>query len=237
MLTQRRPGVFIFGWLGAKPYHLARVASFYDGLGVDCETFIQSHLSLLNIREQTTEMLKLYQKSLNRPVLMHVFSLNGGAVLFKTFADKNLAIKPEINLKALILDSTPGHVNTALYHRAFSQAIFPRSQTNAKIAQSVLKPLFHTFLFFARSHTKAATAYSEQFFAHPFRVPTLMLGSQQDELIPNRDMVEYAEKAARAGVDVRTRFWPDSGHIRLYREHRPEYIDLVREFTKQHLLK
>ena len=234
-MLKSQPAVFIFGWLGAKPYHLSRVASFYNGLGLECIPYIQSPMSLLNVREDKTGFQKLYERAVDRPIMCHLFSMNGASVFYKAFAGPDLVLKPKLNLKALILDSTPGQLNRALYHRAFASALFPRSPPLAQLANFVLTPVFDAFLVGARSHRAESQRQIRALYKHPIQAPTQMFCSAKDKLIPFDHQLQYAECARKAGVSVTMRVWPDSGHIRMYREHRDEYSALCREFAKQHL--
>jgi hypothetical protein len=236
MAVVSRPACFIFGWLGAKPYHLARIKTFYDGLGIDCEVYTQHATSLLDLRPDTQSFSRLYDQALQRPVLCHLFSMNGVSAFLKSFADSKWEVRPEINVKALVLDSTPGHVNTALYHRAFSQALFPHSPALNSIGQSLLSALFRLYLSAAKVHREKRMEQDRRIYERPFQYPTLMLGSKVDALIPYDHMMEYAETARKMGIVVETQFWPDSGHIRTYRDHRPEYIALVRNFAKKYFI-
>jgi hypothetical protein len=222
--------------MGARPRHLSRLATIYDGLNVECEMFIQRPLSVLNVPEQTSEMAALYDRALNRPVLIHSISMNGASTVLKTFTDHNLNLKPEINLRGLILDSSPGHITPGTSHWAFGHAIFPKQPILARAAAVAIKPFFRLFLILRGQDLLSGTAVADRFYRDPIKVPTLMLGSEHDELVLWKDMCEYADVARKAGIDVQTRSWPDSGHVRLYRDHPTEYANLVREFTKKHLL-
>ena len=235
-MLKAKPAVFIFGWLGAKPYHIARVASFYKDLDVECIPYIQHPISMLNVREDKKGFERLYEKAIDRPVMCHLFSMNGASVFYKAFTGSDLVLKPNINLRALVLDSTPGHINRELYHRAFANALFPRSRYLANAANFALKPVFDAFLFGARSHRAESQKQIRALYRHPIQAPTLMFSSARDELIPFQDQLEYAERAREAGITVQTRIWPDSGHIRMYRDHRPEYISLCRSFAQKYLL-
>jgi pimeloyl-ACP methyl ester carboxylesterase len=235
MALSRRPAIFLLGWLGCKDRHLQHIARFYDGLGVDCITFTENPISLLRFRSGKSVADALYQKALNRPVVFHSFSLTGVSAAIKAFVDPSLNFKPEIDVRGLIFDSSPGHVNAALPIRAFATVAFPKSPRLAKLAQIVVGPLFNLVVNMSDS-TNFGERVSHEIYAKPWTVPTLLLASQRDEIIPHKDVVEYAEAVVRAGGKVQTKFWPDSRHIQLSKDHPAEYKALVRAFVQEHLL-
>jgi pimeloyl-ACP methyl ester carboxylesterase len=226
----------ILGWLGCKPRQLQKVARFYDGLDVDRELFIEHPLSLVHVRTQRPAMEAVYRKAVGRPILVHGFSLTGASSLIKIFTDGDLHLRPGIDLRVLIFDSTPCRLSAAVHRHAFPKALFPNSRAGELAAKIVLTPIFDV-LMHATGALKWGENLTRQSFARPWKRPTLLLGSERDILVPNSELIAYGEAARRAGAHVETRFWPDSGHIRLSLDHREEYGDLVRAFTKAHLLK
>jgi pimeloyl-ACP methyl ester carboxylesterase len=235
MSVIRPPAVFLLGWLGCKQRHLQHIARFYDGLGVDCVTFTENPISLLRFRSGKSATDALYQKALNRPVIFHSFSLTGASALVKAFAGTRLDFKPEIDVRGLILDSSPGHVNSALPIRGFATVAFPNSPKLAKLAQIVVGPLFNLVVNMSDS-TDFGKRVSAEIYAKPCTLPTLLLASEKDEIIPYKDIIEYGEAVAKAGGTVQTKIWPDSGHIRMSKDHPEEYKQLVRAFVQKNLL-
>lgn len=231
----KKPAVFVFGWLGAKMRHVNTVADFYKHMDVEVIPYVQQPASLLNIKQDEKAFKRMYEQALNRPVFCHMFSMNGSSTFYKTFADKYMRLKSGIDLKALIMDSTPGRIDRDLYHRAFSKAIFPKSKILSAATNIALTPVFDTFLFLSKSHRKETEMTVKALFNNPVKVPTLMLASKKDELIRFGHMMEYADRAKQAGVEVHTKFWSDSGHVRLYKDHPTEYVELVQSFAKRFL--
>lgn len=231
----KKPAVFVFGWLGSKPRHVHTIAEFYRGMNVEVIPYIQQPVSLLNLKQDQKSFERMYNQALDRPVLCHIFSMNGSSAFYKTFADEKMIVNPRIDLRALIMDSTPGRVNRELYHRAFSKAIFPKSKVMSALAGAALTPVFDAFLLASKSHRKTTEATIQALYNNPVKVPTLMLGSEQDDLIFSKHMLEYAERARQAGAEVKTRFWGDSGHVRLYKDHRDEYVSLIQSFARKYL--
>jgi hypothetical protein len=78
-------------------------------------------------------------------------------------------------------------------------------------------------------------ARADALFKHPIRCPTLVLGSERGAMLPHVDIRDDASAASWAGPSVQTRFWADSGRIRLYRDL-AEYRDIVRVFAEANLL-
>lgn len=227
--------MFVFGWLGSKPRHVHAIAEIYRYMDVEVIPYIQRPSSLLNLKQDQKSFEKMYNQALNRPVLCHMFSMNGSSTFYKTFADEKMIVNPKIDLRAVIMDSTPGRVDRKLYHRAFSKAIFPKSRYMSALANIALTPIFDAFLMASKSHRKTTEATIQALYDNPVQVPTLMLGSERDELILHKHMLEYAERARQAGTEVQTRFWSDSGHVRLYKDHQNEYVALIQAFTRNFL--
>jgi acetyl esterase/lipase len=225
----------LLGWLGCKPRHLQKVARFYDNLDVDRELFIEDPLSLLHIRSQQAAMEAVYKKSLNRPLLIHGFSLTGASSLMKIFTERDMGFRRGLDVQGLIFDSMPGRLSANLHRHAFPKALFPNSRVGEIATKVVMTPIFDVLM-----NVTGTLQWGERLtrlaFAQPWKRPTLLLGSERDNLIPNSELVAYGDAARRAGANVETRFWPDSGHIRVSLDHRDEYARLVREFTKIHLL-
>jgi pimeloyl-ACP methyl ester carboxylesterase len=235
MAVSRQPVIFLLGWLGCKTHHLKRISRFYDGLGVECVTFVEDVWSLLRFRSSKARFDALYEKGLNRPVLFHAFSLTGTSAIIKTFANNDLDFKPEFDVRGLIFDSAPGSVHPALTIRGFATMALPHSPRLAAVTQAVVGPFFNLFVNLSDS-TKFGKGVSDRIYEKPSKVPTLILGSERDQMIPHTEMKAYAEAASRAGTLVQTKFWPDSGHIRLSKDHADEYKALVRAFAQTHLL-
>jgi pimeloyl-ACP methyl ester carboxylesterase len=230
-----RPLVVILGWLGSKPRNLQKIARFYDGLDVDRESFIENPLSVVHIRSQRPAMEAIYQKSLNRPVLVHGFSLTGASSMMKIFTDLDMHLRPGLDVRGFIFDSMPCRLDVDLHRNAFPKALFPNSRVGELATKVVLTPIFD-FVMNVKGALKWGEHLSRESFLRPWQKPTLLLGSEIDRLIPNSELVAYAEAARRAGAQVQTRFWPDSGHVRLSIDHQDEYRELVRAFAKEHLL-
>jgi pimeloyl-ACP methyl ester carboxylesterase len=234
-MAVQRPLVVMLGWLGCKTRHLQKIARLYDGFDVDREFFIEGPLSLIRLREQKTEMEAIYRKSLNRPLLVHAFSLTGASALIKTFTDANVKPRPGLDVRGLVLDSTPCRVTHEIHRKAFPKALFPNSRALERATQLLLTPLFDAFVD-ATGVIKWGARITAEIYRSPWANPTLMLGSVQDRLIPNSELVAYAELARKAGASVETRFWPDSGHVRVSMDHAAEYAEIVRAFARAHLL-
>lgn len=234
--TQKKPAIFIFGWLGAKEYHMDRVKSFYEEIGIPAFSIIQSYKSILNISSNQQKINEFVNEAQDRPLIAHVFSLNGASAFLKCFTDETLKLKPAIQMKGLVLDSTPGHINRTLYHRAFSKALFPRSNILSSIANVVLAPGFDAFLLLARKHNKESERMIKHIYEHPFTCPQLIFSSEKDKLIRNQDVREYEMKAREAGAIVTSKYYTDSDHIKMYRDHRPEYKQLIQEFACKYLI-
>lgn len=233
--NNKKPAVFIFGWLGAKEYHMDRVKSFYEEIGVPAFSIIQPFKSIINISNNQQKINEFVNEARNRPLIAHVFSLNGSSALLKCFADSSYQLKPEIQMNGLILDSAPGHVDRPLYRKAFSKALFPRSNTLSSISSVAMTPFVDIFLLFAKNHRKETDSMIKHIYDHPFTCPTLIFSSEKDQLIKNQDVREYEMKARAAGAIVSSKYYPDSDHIRIYRDHRAEYKQLIQEFTHKYL--
>jgi predicted esterase len=105
-----------------------------------------------------------------------------------------------------------------------------------KSAKIVLKPFVNLFLRLNRQHVETSGRIMEALYSDPFRKPTLLLGSERDEILPHSGFVEYRDLLVKKGIPVETRFWKGSGHVRLHKDYPEEYRDAVREFAKKNLL-
>jgi pimeloyl-ACP methyl ester carboxylesterase len=233
-MTVSRPAVFLFGWLGCRPHQLRQIANFYSDLDVDVEPFIEDPLSHFGIRLQHRSHEALYKKAVDRPILVHLFSLNGETALLSSFTQSGI-LKPGINLRGLITDSAPGHPVEAMGIRACAQALAPNSPTIAAIARALFPAVFPVVKA-AYPGVRDRFVPVDAVFRRPFACPTLVLGSKKDGIVPHADMAEYASAAERAGATVNTRFWDGSGHVRLFKDYAEEYGALVRAFAQAHLI-
>jgi hypothetical protein len=210
MLVRKRAAVCLFGWFGARSAQLSRLAGIYDGLDADVELFKESLVSSLQFREQTADICALRQKVTGRPLLVHVFSMNGAASFLKTLTDERLDLQPGIDLRGLIFDSAPARMRLGELPEPFGNAMFPRNKWLAAAATFVIRPVFHLYCMASGKGQKDLDRFTRGFFGRPFNVPTLVLASERDTTLEPGHMRDYAESVARAGVPVQTRFWPDS---------------------------
>jgi acetyl esterase/lipase len=119
---------------------------------------------------------------------------------------------------------------------SFRQALTPRNPILARAVETFVFSPLALILSKAFPPARRNAKLAQRFYENPLSVPTLILGSEKDAIVQHKEMVEYAEIAAKRGISVETRFWPDSGHVRVWKDHSKEYADIVRAFTKAHLL-
>lgn len=244
--SHKKPAIFLFGWLGAKKYNLHKISKFYtDTMNVDIFPFIQTPQSLLNItRDKGLD--EIYNNALNRPILIHIFSLNGASTFYKSLSENNLpldknvpdndlklTLKPNLDIRGLIFDCTPGRVTRSLYHRAFSNAIFPKSLFLRQTASFALTPIFDLFLFFARKHRKISSLQLKTLYNDPLKYPSFFFTSKKDDLIPSKDVLEYANEVKNMGLPVQTCVFEDSTHVKGYHDHRDFYRRTITDFAKK----
>lgn len=217
-------------------------------MNVDVIPFIQSPESLLNL-SRDKGLDNLYKIALNRPIIFHIFSLNGASALYKSFTlndklfdlkklsntndkDLKLILRPNLDIRGMIYDCTPGTVNRSLYHRAFSSALFPHYPKFKSIASLCLTPIFDLFLLLASKHRKMSTIQLKSFYNDPLKFPSLFFASKSDDLIPYTDVMAYANKVKQCGVPIQTCIFKDSTHVKGYHDHRLFYKRTVSEFAK-----
>ena len=207
-------------------------------MGLDYKSMIQSYLSVLNITNDQKKFDAMYNAAKGRDTFCHIFSLNGASSFVSSLMKSDLSgFKEGINVKSIIWDSSPGTSPDFIYHKAFAKSIFPSSKVLSSVTSALLLPVFSVFLHNAKAHKAKAQSMIDHIFSHPFTMPQLVMGSKHDYIIRFEDMKRYVDAAKEAGVDIHTRFWDDSDHVRLYHDHKQEYISLVKEFTKQQLNK
>ena len=233
--SKKRPAVLIFGWLGAKPYNINKVARLYSDFDIDHESYIQTPESLLSLKQDTKGFNNIYEMAMGRPIICHVFSLNGASALYKSLTDKKGGFKPNLNIKGLIFDCTPGHPTRNLYHTAFSNAIFPKSPKCRKCANFLLKPAFDLFLLANGNHRREKSQIVRACYSNPFNIPTMLMTSKKDNLIKYTDVLEYANELRKRNIYEETHVWEDSPHVAMYRDHNEEYKKYVNSFVKKFL--
>ena len=227
----KKPTIFIFGWLGAKDFNLNKISCFYKNAGFETESIIQSPTSLLNIKRDKS-LDEFYKKAIGKPIVCHLFSLNGASAFYKSFTSNNLIIKPNLNIKGFIMDCTPGHVERALYHRAFSNALFPNSPQLKSAMSGLLTPLFQLFLWCARSHRKESARMLRSLYNNPLQYPTLAITSKKDDLIPYQDVLEYVNNLKKTATPVQDCVFYDTTHVKAYHDHTKFYKNMVTNFAK-----
>ena len=235
MISSPRPTVFAFGWLGAKPKHMIKLNKIYNSMGYDFHSIIQSPFSMLGIKPMTSKYEELYNHAIGKPILCHIFSLNGAHSFLKTMTDGNYRFRPKLNIRGLILDSTPGKLYHDIYSEAFSKALFPSFPLFGKLSQSGLQYLFNIFFKRNKKHLEEAHSMISSVYSHPFKAPQLILASEKDEIVRCNDIKEYENIARNIGVYVKSRYWSDSGHVQLFRDHMEEYIRLMKDFSSRFL--
>lgn len=230
MLSEKKPLIAIFGWLGAKPRHIAEIKSIYKGLPVETVAHVQKPLATLNIRSEKKVVDDIYRRSQGRPLLCHVFSLNGASALVKTFSE-NYKWRENVKFSGIIWDSTPCLPYPDTYRAAYSRAMFPHHKAMAKITESLLYLPFAAYQTLGRKHLKEFEQMLGMIENVPPLCPQLFLSSLKDDFVPTADVMYHADRIKEMGADVDMRVWDDSGHIRMFRDHPSEYNSLVLDFA------
>ncbi|EAX95591.1 hypothetical protein TVAG_370950 [Trichomonas vaginalis G3] len=234
MIASRKPLVLAFGWLGAKPYHMNSFKKIYNGIGLEYKSMVQSYMSILNLKDDHKKFEEMYEAAKNRDVLCHIFSLNGASSFLDSLMEPDcIHYKPNINVKAIVWDSSPGTSPKNIYHKAFAKSIFPKSPFLANALSAVLIPPFNLFLNLSKNHNARAQYKISSAYANPPTCPQLSLSSTKDYIIKHEDVVRYIENARKAGANVEAKFWEDSDHVMLYHDHKQEYIKIVQDFAKK----
>lgn len=235
-MLSKSPAVIAFGWLGCKDYNLRKVGRIYAPENIEFKFMIQSPLSILNIKSDQKKFDEIYNYAKNKDVICHIFSLNGASSFIESLMRPDLTdFKPNLNIKGLIWDSAPGFAAEDTYHEAFAKSMFPKSPRKEKVTSALLNPFFKAFLHFSKKHNEESKEKYRLVYKNPFKLPQLVMGSKNDSILNWKDMKAYAEKACEAGSDVQTRFWNDSGHVSLYKDHFDEYQQLVLNFARKNL--
>jgi hypothetical protein len=205
---------------------------------VDCLQYTVSIPTILGITTQERERETIRRLTAGWPLLFHFFSLNGVGSCFRAFSDLTqpiVALSPDVDVRTVIMDSTPGRMHPGVYDAGFAAAMSVRGLTG-RAASFVLKPFVQGLLALGKPRYATAQKIVDTLYGCPFRSPTLLLGSERDSVLPHAGFVEYGELLAAKGIPVQSHFWKDSEHIRLYKDHPDEYRALVRAFAQAHLL-
>jgi len=231
MLNKPTPTILTFGWLGCQERHIRRIQSIYRNLNVDNSWMIQSPMSIIGVNTNTRDFERIRDNSIGKPVICHVFSLNGASSMIQSLADKNYEFFKDIDLRGIIWDSSPGTVYREMYHQAFAKAIFPRNKNLEKIASVVLDPLFDIFLVFSKSHEKKSQDMINSLYTNPPKCRQLVLGSNSDKIVLPHTTKLYVNTLQEKGINVKSKFWDDSAHVRMFIDHQEEYSKLVSDFV------
>lgn len=232
MIQSKKPLVLAFGWLGSQDYHMHSFEKIYKNAGYDFKFMIQSKLACLDLKQDTKKYEEMYDAARNRPVMCHIFSLNGAFGFLNSMKQNNyIDFKPDLNIKGMIWDSAPGRGAGDHYNRPFARAIANRSEVMYQFLKYALIPPFKLFYLFSHNHRKLRDQRIQSMYNHPFPFKQLLIASKYDRVIKYKDMMEYVNNAKKQNVDITTKIYNDSDHVMLYHNHKDEYTRLILDFA------
>ena len=230
-----KPLVLTFGWLGSKERHMKQIEELYKDLNIEFKYLIQSHLSILGIKENKKKFIEIYEYSKNRNIFCHIFSLNGLSSISKSLLKEDLTFFSNLNIKGIIWDSSPGKISKNLYHKSFAKAIFPNNKILENVSSLLFQPSFYLFNNLFKKNNLNSLNKINLLYKKPFNYPQLIFASKNDQIISFNDINEYLNICKNKNIKINFKFWNDSGHIRLFKDYPIEYKEILNKFIKKNV--
>ena len=234
---QHTPLAILLGWGNGHYKHLSKYSLLFEKHNFTTVCLTTSLLKLFtrpvsmanqccaDILRATSE---LTNQNKDRPVIVMTFSNTGTAVFYSLV--KHLHKDPSsLNLIGTIFDSCPIPMN--------KNAI--RASENGALAYFKSSSLFTKFM--VKNITKVLSGIV--LYTNPVRKvflttlvestcpgPQLFLFSEADELVRWEDIEDFVKERQLRGVEVYSRRWKDSKHVRHLNTHSEEYEAEVDEF-------
>lgn len=233
--------ILLLGWHGSRERHLRGLARHYTArMSADVTISIPRSFEAFSrrggwAREGRRLADELARAHADRPLpfAIHSFS-NAGFWSARALFD---ALDPSLRAhhRATILDSAPGfpeHVPPRFTARYASRAMLPGLLTALRQRPAhthpLLTPPIAALLGLWHLIAPEQVRFMESSLAAMRAVhrakPLLLVWGGADELVPSEHVARFAEDAARDGVLVERRYFPDGQHVRHLVAHRHEYL-------------
>ncbi|KAI6221552.1 hypothetical protein M3Y95_00973800 [Aphelenchoides besseyi] len=249
------PICVLLGWGGAQEKQVVKYSQIYESKGCEVIRYIApfgrlSGRSFASYRKYAED---LYERALvdirdqpQRPILFHLFSMNGISVFTQTWDllnQKPKGAELKSRVCGLIFDSGPSDTVPSTSAIAFSVASFPPGGgvLNAIGRMAMYIVVFcYVALFRLIQWTKYTLGdrgiyereicYYRMLKLDDLPKNQLYLYSKIDTMIRYFDVDRFAEHQQKLGANVTQRCWPDSNHIQHLRKYPDDYVKLCDEF-------
>jgi hypothetical protein len=232
--------VLLLGWADGPLEYVQNYAAIYGNARVvvqlsQFKLFVYTDAALLNMMLPVVEWLKEQkvdnQSGLSPPLIVHLFS-NGGALLLCALQLAADRARLKLDIKGIICDSAPS--KGRLVEGVKVGTMWVQNPVLRCIASPLVVLMMVASRLVAIAQCKASRfQWIWTTLANPeYKCPRLMLYSEADTLT-EVDAVELFIAAARQkGIDVVTKRWQHSTHVR----HFPQYPVEYRSLIHQHIL-
>lgn len=235
----------LLGWLGADRKHVAKYAEAWRAppLGlVDVVDVVPGVAATLFERAADAAHLEALRRvtretAAGAPLVLHAFSNAGelflGGLMRRADGGCELARDVLGRTAGVVLDSAPGRLDVDVVERGVSATLLgvaapprgdPLRVPGARLAASALLAANAERLEAVRSAWDTALP----------GVPTLLLHTKADTLIPAEFLEAFAARREAGGAPVRTRAWDDPPHCEILRYHRDEYVHELASWCEEH---
>ncbi|CAD5210728.1 unnamed protein product [Bursaphelenchus okinawaensis] len=237
------PVIFILGFLNSQPSHYASLQNYYGQYTKDIITYVpkmyDQHFwpSGDNGHEFIDQVyLPKVNEKPNAPVIIHIFSQNGGLQFYYLWDALNDKQKKQV--KGFAIDGAPGlfsaHPRYYMNQRFY---MWPRNEkTDIKfwlkcVPQHIPRSLLYTPLILLGFFDQ----YSKRMEKFDLPQNQLYLCSKDDKLVAFKYIREFVLSQVDSGKSVVLKAWEDGVHCAHFKTHQGEYFKLCGEFVKRSL--
>lgn len=215
--------VLLLGWMSATPRHLSKYTAAYEKLYPSSTILAVTTMVVDAVFSTTQTNLKridpvlevLYSLPPDAKVLLHFFS-NGGlftaVMILNKYREKT---GKALNIKAMVLDSTPGRATYTRTIRAMAVSL-PKNRFVYLLGEAILGVLFffYRFSYFLRKRNdfveEGRQATNDKRVVGEGR--RLYVYSKEDDMVDWKAVEDHAREAKERGFGVRLEMFKGSGH-------------------------
>jgi hypothetical protein len=226
--------VFLLGWADAPLKYVQKYASIYpDNTRVvvllsEFKHFVYTKHALVQQMSPAIEWLQEQQDNAGHPLplVMHLFS-NGGALLLSSLELAAQRAGVQLDIQGIVCDSAPSEGR--LVEGVKVGTMWVRNPVLRHLLSLLVAAVLVAFRLGAMVRGELSTfEWIWSTLSNPKRKCTrLMLYSEADAMVGPAGVEKFVAAARQGGVDVVTKRWPDSAHVRHFLEHPEEYRSLI----------
>lgn len=242
-LYEKIPVVVLFGWAGSKDSHLLKYQQIYAKMGYHTIRFAPTtRLTFFHPEKHPKYVNRLQnimiEHNLTRNALVtHLFSNAGLFIVYQhILANRNKKFEFFLrNQKSVVFDSAPGWP-----HHGFKAIRAVEELVKNSLPSAPMAPLRYlvagTFVATAGAF-HLANSSKFKYFIDAFDllvndvrpIPTLILYSNRDRLIPPENIQRVIEKRQSKGIAIDSVVYDDCEHVMIYLKHPDDYVKRINE--------